>query len=425
MIVSISGSSNDHKLSLLVLVDALLHTSIFSAFAFTRQSSSTLQMPSLHYCRNTPNKQQRFAQAKFLSPSGTDHGFDVDTTRPDSLKATSSVSSTLVQSPVFGDLRRLYLSENDEEESFLGAIGVPTFAASVSSSNIHYYEKEIDFTRDPILADKKKSRGLEGVLNHGPSFVVDNVLTKKACEQIIADCESLGFGEFKSGKNFHGAQQIVVDQSTADAIAKQLAPHIDVNEIQMLRREMLTKGKLHEKNKEKLDDVQLYIKGMNRRWRIYRYEASGEQSFAPHIDAGFPPSGVSQSGRSLVWDDSSSLMSDEDEEIVSRLTVLIYLNDDFVGGETQFFYPQNLQMDDEKNIFGTPIASVRPTTGSILLFPQGVGEDGVEYARAHWPLHEGSPVVAGRPKYVIRSDVLFATQIKKPPFKDDEVFFSS
>ena len=48
--------------------------------------------------------------------------------------------------------------------------------------------------------------------------------------------------------------------------------------------------------------------------------------------------------------------------------------------------------------------------GSCLLFPQGVGEEAVEYAREHWPLHEGSPIRAGRPKYVIRSDVLFVTQ---------------
>jgi hypothetical protein len=45
----------------------------------------------------------------------------------------------------------------------------------------------------------------------------------------------------------------------------------------------------------------------------------------------------------------------------------------------------------------------------VLFFPQAVGEEEVDYARLHWNLHEGSPVIRGnRGKYVIRSDVLFA-----------------
>ena len=351
--------------------------------------------------------------------SAVNPAFNADTTQPDSSQTTSyahASSSTIFQSPVFGDLRRLRLSEDDEEESFLAATGVPTFAASLPSSDDLCFENEMQFTENPFLADRKRSRGLEGVLNHGPAFVVDNVLTKEACEQIISDCERLGFGTFNSGKNNHGAQQILVDPSTTEAIAKQLAPHIDVNEMEALRREMIagTQNSSNEEGKE--EDVRLFLKGLNRRWRIYRYEPSGNESFAPHIDAGFPPSGVSESGTSLVWDDSSSLRSEEDEEIVSRLTVLMYLNDDFVGGETKFFSPQN-------TVQSSHIASVRPVAGSVLLFPQGVGEEAVEYARANWPLHEGSPVLSGRAKYVIRSDVLFSTHVEKPPFEDEEILF--
>ncbi len=330
--------------------------------------------------------------------------FDADTTIPNSSKPSVALP-TLFRSPIFGDLRKLRLSEDDEEESFLAATGVPTFAAMDNG-------QETDFTHEPQLADRKKARGLEGVLDHGPAFVVDEVLAKETCEQIIQDCERLGFGNFNSGKNNHGAQQILVDQATADAIAKQLAPHIDVNEMENLRREMIsnTGGKLDD------DDVRLFVKGLNRRWRIYRYEPTGQESFAPHIDAGFPPSGVSESGTSLVWDDSATLRAEEGQEIVSRLTVLIYLNDDFVGGETKFFAPQTNGVESH-------IASVKPVAGSVLLFPQGVGEDAVEYARSNWPLHEGSPVLSGRSKYVIRSDVLFATHIEKPPFEDDEILF--
>lgn len=362
-------------------------------------------------CNSNDSCHQQKDVKSYLS-STADNAFDMGTTRP-------GPSSSLLRSQVLGDLRRIRLSEDDEEDSFLGAMGVPTFAASFNDDT----GTQMNLTGDPLLADRKKSRGLEGALNHGPAFVADNVLTNEACEQIILDCEQLGFGNFNSGKNVHGAQQIVVDPSTADAIAKQLTPHIDVNELENLRREMITQGRWDGSGGEEFGDTRLYMVGLNRRWRIYRYEPSGDESFAPHIDAGFPPSGVSENGNSLVWDDSSSLQSEEGEEIVSRLTVLMYLNDDFTGGETKFYTPQSVKGDGDQSFVSSPIASVRPVAGSVLLFPQGVGEDAVEYARKHWPLHEGSPVLSGRPKYVIRSDVLFATHVEKPPFEDDEILF--
>jgi hypothetical protein len=149
----------------------------------------------------------------------------------------------------------------------------------------------------------------------------------------------------------------------------------------------------------------LRLIGLNRRWRVYKYAPGGIESFQPHIDAGFPPSGLSPDCTELVWDASHDYNDDTDNHndknaptrIVSRLTILFYLNDAFVGGETNFYVDHGSRL----------IASVRPRTGSCLIFPQGVGEAAVEYARNHWPLHEGSPVMAGEPKYVIRSDILF------------------
>jgi hypothetical protein len=270
------------------------------------------------------------------------------------------------------------------------------------------------------LKNKKKRRGLEGAINHGPAFIVDNILTSNACEQIISDCEKLNFGKFSSGRNLHSAMQLVVEPYMAEAISKQLAPHIDVNELETLRREMILQGRENDMDDE-FDSTRLFFVGLNRRWRIYRYDSSGNETFAPHIDAGFPPSGLSEDQKSLVWDDSSSFKNDQNEEIVSRLTVLMYLNDDFVGGETKFYSPEEFQ--NQQQPLSYPIASVRPVTGSMLLFPQGVGEDAVEYARKFWPTHEGSSVQSGRPKYVIRSDVLFATHREKPPFDDDAKLF--
>lgn len=94
--------------------------------------------------------------------------------------------------------------------------------------------------------------------------------------------------------------------------------------------------------------------GANERLRCYRYDVG--QRFAPHHDGSFA----------------------RDDLERSLLTFMIYLNEDFEGGETNF-----LELD----------VSVKPRTGSALLFQHPI-------------LHEGAEVTAGR-KYAVRSDIMY------------------
>jgi prolyl 4-hydroxylase len=94
--------------------------------------------------------------------------------------------------------------------------------------------------------------------------------------------------------------------------------------------------------------------GWNERFRGYRYRKG--QRFAPHHDGCFQRS--------------------RDE--VSALTVLLYLDDGCVGGET--------------NLLDWGV-QVRPTTGTLFVFD-------------HYVLHEGAVVTAGE-KSVLRSDVMY------------------
>src|SRR5262249_26399540 len=55
------------------------------------------------------------------------------------------------------------------------------------------------------------------------------------------------------------------------------------------------------------------LAGFNERWRYYRYDVG--EKFAPHYDGSFR----------------------RDEYEHSELTFMLYLNDDFLGGETNFF----------------------------------------------------------------------------------------
>ena len=94
--------------------------------------------------------------------------------------------------------------------------------------------------------------------------------------------------------------------------------------------------------------------GLKERLRCYRYEAG--QSFGPHHDQPYVgPNGTR-----------------------SELTLLIYLNHDFVGGATEF-----LDLAE----------TVTPKAGTALVFQHAV-------------LHEGCRVESGT-KYVLRTDILY------------------
>lgn len=97
--------------------------------------------------------------------------------------------------------------------------------------------------------------------------------------------------------------------------------------------------------------------GLNERFRYYRYTPG--QRFRWHRDGCFRRSEVEE----------------------SLLTCMVYLNDDFEGGETEF-----------QTVEGS--FAVRPEQGSVLIFD-------------HPLVHQGAEVRAGR-KYAMRTDVMFA-----------------
>jgi hypothetical protein len=75
----------------------------------------------------------------------------------------------------------------------------------------------------------------------------------------------------------------------------------------------------------------------------------------------------------------------------SRLTFLLYLNEEFEGGPTTFFLPAAQEGLLEAR-------AVSPRRGCVLCFPHGNTAGSL--------LHEGSPVLNGA-KYVARTDVLY------------------
>lgn len=308
-----------------------------------------------------------------------------------------STSGLTVQCPCLGKIEPAHFG-TDETSSFLAASGVQTF---VCHQHVAGHEN------NGVQEMANHGNGLRTDLvepihqRWGPAMQIFGVLSPDACRNIQRTCEeTLGFGNFDTGKNQHGALQLLVSESMAQLIARRIQTCIDVVQVEKRRKEV-AEGCSHLSGSQS-PPGKLQFAGINRRWRVYRYKPNAQERFAPHIDAGFPASGIDSNG-CFQFDVG-------DPDVVSRLTLLLYLNDDFKGGETVFYHPSSSSSSPEE-----AMAMVRPVTGSVLLFPQAVGEEAVEYARQNWPLHEGSIVRSGRdPKYVIRSDVLFR-ELKTPP----------
>ncbi|EUC41156.1 hypothetical protein COCMIDRAFT_9098 [Bipolaris oryzae ATCC 44560] len=124
------------------------------------------------------------------------------------------------------------------------------------------------------------------------------------------------------------------------------------------------------------------VRGINRRFRVYRYVPGAE--YRCHIDGAWPPSGIDPVTDKYQYD-----ASPPNARQSSLFTFLIYLNDEFKGGETTFFIPSV----KEGVINAYP---VKPIMGSVAVFPHGEAQGAL--------LHEGTGVVEGA-KYVIRTDV--------------------
>ncbi|HEX8199202.1 MAG TPA: 2OG-Fe(II) oxygenase [Isosphaeraceae bacterium] len=175
-------------------------------------------------------------------------------------------------------------------------------------------------------------------------FVIRDFCTAQECAAFIAQSENAGYDEatittsagFVMNKDVRDNARLILDDAELAASLWERA------------REFVP-GRLRA----------WQAVGLNERFRFYRYDSG--QKFAPHWDGYF--------------------RRDNGEQ--SQLTFMVYLNDDFTGGETKFYRED-----------GALRLEVKPETGMALVF-------------VHQQLHEGAPVVWGR-KYVLRTDVMYA-----------------
>jgi prolyl 4-hydroxylase len=170
-------------------------------------------------------------------------------------------------------------------------------------------------------------------------WTVDGVLSPDECASLVARIEAMGPKLAPVSR----AEGPVIDEGTR-------------NNTRVMFDDTALSGLLFERLRPRLP-VELSgrrVIGANERLRCYRYTPG--QRFAPHHDGAFYRSDVER----------------------SLLTLIVYLNEGFSGGETALL--------DVGEV-------IRPKTGMALLFQ-------------HHLLHEGVRVTDGV-KYVARSDVMY------------------
>lgn len=190
-------------------------------------------------------------------------------------------------------------------------------------------------------------------------FTVSNVLSPEECAEYIALTENIGYTP----------AGLTVGQDEY-----MMAPQVRNNDRVILDDEQRAADLWHRMAEYVPAMIDNWTAiGLNERLRFYRYDPG--QRFALHGDGSY-------------------MRKNGDH---SRLTFMIYLNEDFEGGETYFYHHNDYFVLLDPNV--VPDVSVVPKTGMALCF-------------LHELRHEGSRVIRGR-KYVLRSDVMYTLKRRR------------
>merc|ERR1719300_2170757 len=197
------------------------------------------------------------------------------------------------------------------------------------------------------------TKTLVNVANDKLSFILHDVFTEEECKDFIAEAERQGFEEamVNNGtnptldKDFRkGGRCVINNQKKANEIWSRIKFYIP---------------KQWDGDK---------VKGLNPKLRVLKYE-NGD-FFKAHTD---------------------HFHVEKDGSEQSYLTIQLYLNEGFKGGNTTFLTDE----EDEENV------AVVPRTGSVLVFQKEM-------------MHEGSLLEDGV-KYTLTSDVMYENTINPIP----------
>lgn len=169
-------------------------------------------------------------------------------------------------------------------------------------------------------------------------LLIHDFLTAAECQALISHSDNMQY------------EEAAISTTDGDKLLKEVR-----NNDRIIFDDAVLSQSLYEKAKAHLPDQPAngwYLQGFNERLRFYRYTA--EQFFKWHKDGTYQRSAQEE----------------------SFLSFIIYLNDDYTGGCTEFKWE-----------------SIQPKTGMALVFP-------------HKLTHQGAAITTGI-KYVLRTDVMY------------------
>ncbi|KAF9337693.1 hypothetical protein BG006_003329 [Podila minutissima] len=204
------------------------------------------------------------------------------------------------------------------------------------------------------------------------AFLLKDVLTRTECHQMISAAEAIGF-----------TPDVPIVGTASESISVLAHNFFWMADDQLLKH-IFDRCKPH--FPETSGDGHGAV-GINSRWRVYRYVPGA--IYRIHVDGQWPGSGLDPVTGEYLYDAYGGTRW-------SRLTFLVYLNDEFEGGGTTFFTPS-------ADVGFMDARAASPRAGSVLCFPHGEAAGSL--------LHEGSPVLKGA-KYIIRADVLYEVPVR-------------
>lgn len=221
-------------------------------------------------------------------------------------------------------------------------------------------------------------------------YTVDYVLTKEECNNIIEQANQKGWNESSPSGGGHGRTGREEPRT---------------NSFCVLHDNKLS-SKIWNKIKETLpddlsflgDNVYFNSTDKGKEWfpsfiyekiRIYKYNPG--DAFPEHLDY--------KVKRNVI---------ENEKEVVQQsfLSLLIYLNDDFEGGETGYWPDINgvhcrfIKNVDKQSTKKEHQIKIKPTTGLCVIQDQNI-------------LHEGLPTTKGI-KYLLRTDVIHQKEMNRP-----------
>jgi len=217
-------------------------------------------------------------------------------------------------------------------------------------------------------------------------FTVDAFVSRDEAKDILRRAESSGFqpsppsggGHGRTGRETSRSSKyvIIVDQDLADRLFTRVLPMLP-GDLRCIASSVYFSS---------AGGSEWHPCGLLERFRVYKYDKN--DSYPLHQDGGFRRTVVDRGGNRFLQQ--------------TFHTLLIYLNDGFDGGHTDFFLDKShCRFLSERETRPPPTHSIVPAVGSAV-------------CSLHTIFHQGNAVHSGT-KYVVRTDIIYQRPLALHP----------